>query len=218
MSALSAVKKPVVIWVAIAVVVIIAGLSLFSTINSLRDQGIKRENALEAQYQDNQNELSTYILKIKEILGVADRGANKLDQILSDAIKGRYDGKMEPGTGGAMFSAITEAYPDLTATSASYAKVQDAIMSGRDAYKNKQTQLLAKIESYENWTTQGLIDSQIIKSLGFPTDSLEARVGEKVYKGAEALEQMKNIVKVKEATTAYETGETAPLIEPETTK
>ena len=211
-------SKNLIIIIAIVVAVIVAGISVFGTFNSIRNQGIEKENALEEQYRGNQNELSTYVLKIKETLGIADRGNNKVDEILVDAIKGRYDGNMAPGTGGSMFSAITEAYPDLTANTALYAKVQDAIISGRDAYKNAQNKLLNMIRAYENWSQQGFVNSAIVNMLGFPSEALEARIGDKTYTGKEALNRMKDIVLVKDATTAYETGEMAPLVEPETTK
>lgn len=201
--------------VAVVVLVILA-FSVFGYINTVRNEGIKQENALEAQYRSNQNELSTYILQFKESLGVADKGSSKLEEILTEAVKGRYDGNMEPGTGGSMFSAITEAYPDLTATTQAYAKVQDLVVSGRNAYKNQQDKLLDQIRAYENWSESGLFRSMVVDMIGFPSDSLEARVGDKTYKGAEALDKMKDIVLVKDATQAYDTGETAPLVEPET--
>lgn len=197
------------------VVLVILAFSVFGYINTVRNEGIKQENALEAQYRANQNELSTYVLQFKESLGVAGAGADKLEEILTEAIKGRYDGNMAPGTGGSMFSAITEAYPDLTATTQAYAKVQDLVVSGRNGYKNEQNKLLDQIRAYENWSESGLFRSMVVDMIGFPSDSLEARIGNTTYKGAEALDRMKDIVLVKDATEAYDTGEMAPLIEPE---
>lgn len=209
------ISKGLIATVGIIVVAVIVLVSLFGTVNSTRNEGINRENALEAQYRSNQNELSTYILTIKESLGIADKGNNKIDEILSGAIQGRYDGNMEPGTGGSMFSAITEAYPDLTSNMEMYSKVQDAVVSGRAAFKNQQNKLLDMISNYENWLQEGLIRSTVVKFIGFPSGTLEARVGDTVYTGQEALTKMKQIVLVKDATVSYETGETAPLIEPE---
>jgi hypothetical protein len=203
---------------ATVVVIIIAIMSVFGYVNSIRNEGIAKENSLEQQYQVNQNELSTYVVSIQESLGIADKGSSKLQTILVEAVKGRYDGKMQPGTGGAMFSAITEAYPDLTATTGAYAKVQDQVTSGRTAYKNQQNKLLDQIRSYETWQEQGLIQSTVIRSIGFPSNSLEARVGDTVYKGEEALRYMKRLVLTDEAVTSYETGKTAPLIVPEAAK
>lgn len=199
-------------------VITIAIISVLGYVNGLRDEGIAKENALEQQYQANQNELSTYTTTILESLGVADKGSTKLQNIIVEAVKGRYDGKMEPGTGGAMFSAITEAYPDATATTAAYTKVQDQVVAGRAAYKNQQNKLIDQIRAYENWKEQGYPRSMVINMLGFPTETLEARVGNTVYKGEEALTYMKRLVLVDSTITAYETGKTAPLIVPESTK
>lgn len=207
--------KGLIATIGIIVVVVIVAFSIFGTINSTRNEGIKQENALEAQYRSNQNELSTYILTIKESLGIADKGNNKIDEILSNAIQGRYDGNMDPGTGGSMFSAITEAYPDLTANIKMYEKVQDAVVSGRAAFKNQQNKLLDMVANYENWLQSGIVRSTVVKMIGFPSGTLEARVGDTVYTGQDALNKMKQIVLVKDATVSFETGETAPLIEPE---
>ena len=216
MSASASSSKKLITIGASVVALLIIVVSVFGFINSVKNEGIKRENALESQYRANQNELSTYILQFKESLGVADKGSSKLEEVLTEAIKGRYDGKMAPGTGGSMFSAIQEAYPDLTATTQAYAKVQDLVVSGRNSYKNVQNKLLDQIRSYEDWKGTGMIKPMVADMLGFPTNALEARVGDKTYKGEEALDKMKDIVLVKEASQAYETGETAPLVEPET--
>lgn len=196
------------------VLLLIVGISIFGYTNNVRNEGIRHEAALVAQYQDNQNELSTYILQFNESLGIADRQSERLNTILVEAVKGRYDGNMEPGTGGSMFSAITEAYPDLTASTASYEKVQELVISGRNAYKNKQSMLLDRIRVYETWSESGLIRSSVVDSLGFPSERLEARVGGDVARGRDALDRMKTLVLVGEAVESYETGTTDSLLKP----
>ena len=214
---LSKAMKQLIIWGAVALVVIIAVTSVFGFVNGTRDQGIQKSSALEAQYMDNQNELSTYILKFNESLGIADRQNSKLNDVLLDAVKGRYDndGSLNPGTGGQLFSAITEAYPDLSANSEAYMKVQDLIVSGRDAYKNKQTKLLDMVRDYEVWLDSDLVKSKVIKSLGFPGDYLSVKVGKKTLTGQDALDQIASIVLTEDAQEAYETGTIDPLITPE---
>lgn len=206
-------KIALIIGIPLVLLVVIA-VSIFGYVNSVRNEGIRQEAALVAQYQDNQNELSTYILQFNESLGIADRSSERLNTILSEAIKGRYDGNMEPGTNGSMFSAIAEAYPDLTASTESYEKVQDLVVSGRNAYKNKQSMLLDRIRVYETWSESGLVKSQVVNSLGFPSDRLEARVGQDVARGVDALDRMKTLVLVGEAIESYETGTTDSLIKP----
>lgn len=212
--------KKLIVGAAIALVLIIVGSSLLGWVNDTRNTGIQKETALVAQYQDNQNELSGYILKFNESLGIADRQSNKLNDILLDAVKGRYDNdsSLNPGTGGSMFSAITEAYPDLTATSEVYAKVQDLVVSGRDAYKNKQSLLLDRIRDYNSWRETDLARSWLVDTLGFPSDNLKVTVGNNTYRGLDALDQISRLVLTEDAVTAYETGTQDPLLTPESDK
>lgn len=203
----------------IALIVIVL-VSIFTTFNSVRNEGIAMEDMLEGQYKTNQTELSTHYVTVAEALGVTDRGTTKSQELIVEAIKGRYDGKMEPGTGGSMFSAIAEAYPESAAATntEAYNKVTDLVISGRTAYKNQQIKFDDQLRKYDTWRTQGYIHSTIVNMIGFPSQSLEAHVGDTVYTGDEALKQMKRLVQVKEATTAYETGVMTPLIEPEAAK
>lgn len=213
---LSKSAKQLIIWGAVALVAIIAAVSIFGFINGTRDEGIRKTSALEGQYMDNQNELSSYILKFNESLGIADRQNTKLNEVLLDAVKGRYDndGSLNPGTGGQLFSAITEAYPDLSANSEAYMKVQDLIVSGRDAYKNKQTKLLDMVRDYDVWLQSDFLKSSVIKNLGFPDDYLEVKVDGKPLRGQDALDQIASIVLTEDAKEAYETGTMDPLITP----
>jgi len=198
----------------LVIVALIAGFSIYGFFNKINSEGVQKETALVAQYKDNQNELSAYVLKFKEALGIADRQTDKLDQVLTDAVKGRYDGNMDPGTGGSMFSAITEAYPDLTQTTKSYEKVQDLVVSGRDAFKNKQTKLLDMIRDYDTWRNTGLIRSGFIEDR-FPSDSLTVTDNGESYRGEEALERMRNIILTQDTVETYEKGTQEPLILPE---
>lgn len=204
--------------IAVIVVLVIAVVALFGFYNSVRNEGIAKENQLEQQYQTNQNELSKITLIVKETIGIADKGNSQIDEIIKNAVQGRYDGAMDAGTGGAMFSAIQEAYPDLTANTALWAKVQDAIIAGRQSFANHQRMLSDKVGDYETWMEQGAIKSIMVDMIGFPSDNLEARVGDQVYRGLDALDRIKKPIVAKEATTAFETGEIAPLVEEDTSK
>lgn len=212
-------KIGVVVGAVALVIVAIVAMVFYSKVNGLRNTAISKETALVSQYKDNQNELSTYILQFKETMGVANVGADRLEDILVDAVKGRYDGNMEPGDSGSMFSAIAEAYPDLTATSESYAKVQDLVVSGRNAYKNQQTKLLDMIRDYDSWRNRDFIDSLIVRDwIGAPTDLLKVNVAGVTYKGEDALEKISEIVLVQDAIDSYDTGIQEPLIGDEETE
>src|SRR5579884_1282735 len=141
----------------ILLIIIGSGIGVFSAINSNQKHAVQLETALSAQYLDNQNELSSYISTINETLGVADRASAKANGIIVNAIKGRYqNGSSAKPTGGAFFSAIKEAYPDIHWTTALYAKVQDAVIAGRQAYKDKQSKLLDMLRNYDSWRNAGI--------------------------------------------------------------
>jgi len=210
--------KGLVFGIGFVAVLAIILISVYGSINSTRKTAVNMETSLVAQYKDNQNELSNYILTFNETLGIADRQSNKLNEILLDAAKGRYDNdtSLEPGTGGAMFSAISEAYPDLTATSETYAKVQDVVISGRVAYKNKQSLLLDLIRKYTDWRNDDIFREFLLDTvIGAPTDNLTVTDAGKTYTGEAALEQISNIVLASDAVEAYESGTQDPLITPE---
>lgn len=189
----------------LVIVVLIFVIWPLTALSSTKSQGVDKETQLTAQYQDNQNTLSAYIAGFYEQTGVAKVKADKLNAILLDAVKGRYDGKLAPGTGGAFFSAITEAYPDLSGLNI-YDKIVDYVQAGRANYKNVQTALLDQIRGYDNWRKGGLIHPMWVRFAGFPSSNLEAKVGDTTVTGSEALRKMKQLVLVGQATAAYQTG------------
>lgn len=126
---------------------------------------------------------------------------------------------MQPGTSGSMFSAITEAYPDLTSTTEAYQKVQDLVMVGRKSYQNQQGLLIDKIREYDRWRNSDYINVTLINWIGVPTKILTINTqkdGQPVtLTGEAALNEMRNLVLVKEANDAYDTGVIEPLITPD---
>lgn len=200
-------KKQMIIGGAILAIVVIffSGVGCYS---SARKGAINKENALEAQYRANQNEISSYKAGAREQFSVAVAKTDALNRIIEDAVKGRYEGAgQKPGTGGALFSAIKEAYPTLDLSV--YDRIIDYIQGKREAYKNVQNKLLDMIQDYENYLSDSLTRQALLSN--FPSNRLEARVGDTVYKGDAALQKMKQIVLTKEAEKAYENGEEEPL-------
>lgn len=200
----------------IAVVLVFLVIGAFGKANSIQKTGVDKETALSAQYLDNQNELSAFILGFYEKVSVADRKSDKLEAILVDAVKGRYEGETsaQPGTG-MLFSAISEAYPDLTASLDVYDQVLDHISAGREAYKQKQSKLLDMLRSYDRWRRSGIVHSRLVSVMGLPGGDLKARIGTRFTTGSSALDQMYLIVLTEDARDAYETGTLTPLEVPE---
>jgi hypothetical protein len=205
-------RKSLIIGGVILGAFLVLAFSLYSYVNSTRSAGITHETGLNAQYLDNQNELSSFKSSFYEQIGVANLKSDKLDKILEDAVKGRYEGKMEPGTGGAMFSAITEAYPNLQGQLDLYDRIVDFVRAGREAYKQKQSKLLDQLRAYDKWRQDGIVRSFIVRNvLGIPSDALEARIGTTVARGQAARDQMYVIVLTSDTKKAYETGVDEPM-------
>src|SRR3990167_9253962 len=171
---------PVLLLVAGALLggVFIVGISVYGYFNGVRNELVRQETALNGQYQDNQNELSSYEVSFYEQTGLANLKSEKMDKIITDAIKGRYEGKdgqpVERGQGGAFFSAIVEAYPDLRGQLDVYDKIISFVASGREAYKAKQSKQLDMLRAYESYRQTGWVRSLFVNWIGYP--SLRAQI------------------------------------------
>jgi len=202
--------KGLIITLGVIAGLVFGGFALYNYVNDTRSEGIRMETSLNAQYLDNQNELSSFKASFYEQIGVANLKSDKLDQIIEDAVKGRYEGNMQPGTGGAMFSAITEAYPDLKGQLDLYDRIVDFVKSGREQYKQKQSKLITMLQAYDLWRQDGLVKSFFLGKF-FPSDALKARIGSNVKSGPQALEQMYLIVLTSDTKKAFETGVDEPM-------
>ena len=185
-------------------------IGAYSYVNGLRSISVQKENQLNAQYLDNQNRLSEYISGFYEQIGIANLKSEKMDQIISNAVSGRY-GEDGFSSKGAFFSAITEAYPNLAGLDI-YDKIMDYVKAKRAEYRSVQTKLLDMINSYDTWRQDGFVQSMIISNfLKVPSSRLVAKIGETEYTGEEALKKMKQIVLAGQAVDAYKTGVMEPL-------
>lgn len=201
-------RKGLIIGLVVAGVIGFGGISVYSKVNSEYNAGMAMETRLSEQYQRNQAQLDASTKKIVESVGIANLKSEKMRQIISDAVKGRYEGKMDPGTGGAMFSAIKEAYPQLDL--GIYDKIVDLINAEREAFKNGQTLLLSQLQTYKTWRKTDIIRQWFVVKY-FPSSNLEARIGTRVLTGAAALEQIQLLVTSEGTDDAFNTGKQGPL-------
>lgn len=191
----------------------IAFFGLYAYANGVRNTAIQKEEALSAQYQDNQNELSAMVSTFYETLGIADRKSEQLDRILTDAIKGRYDeGSTAAPGGGQLFSAIREAYPDLGGLSI-YDKVLVQLQGDRTNFKKVQSKFLDQLRDYDTWRAMGFVRSWALGK-DFPSDHLVARIGTKKLTRMAAHEQMELIVLAPDTIKAFDSGTMAPMTMP----
>jgi|GEM_PF-4625640 hypothetical protein len=179
---------------------------------------VTMERQLNSQYLSNQNYLSTYISGFYEQSGVLVAQSDQLDRILTDAVKGRYDGGFSAD--GALFSAVVEAYPEASTTALlqNWSKIQDYIVSQREGYKNIQDKLLDMLRNYDTYRTAEPLRAIALSIMGFPSKNLEARLGTTMTTGEVARNQMYLIVLTKDAIKAYESGVMDPLKVPTPTK
>ena len=201
----------------LAILLIVGCLSYTNTRNEL----IKNERGLSAQYLDNQNYLSAYISGFYEQVSVAQAQNDALDKILLDAVKGRYAG--QDGGGGytvnsPFFAAIVEAYPEAGVAQliANWGKIQDYIAAGREGYRNTQSKLLDMLRAYDTWRESGILKGVIMNGMILhpPTKRLEARIGDTILTGEAARNKMYQIVLTSLALKAYEDGTLDPLTVP----
>lgn len=204
-------KKLIAIGIVITLLISVFGI--YGKFNGIHNKAVDMETQLSQMHRDNQNVLSTFVVSIKEQSQIAHVKSDKLDQILKDAVSGRYDGdsRAQPlASNPALISAVVEAYPDLAGLNI-FDKLFDAIASGRAEFKNRQSALLDRIRAYDRWRKSGIIDSKLISLYGVPTSNLEVRIGNEVKTGEEALNEMRRLVLAADATEQFRTGELEQL-------
>ena len=186
------------------------GISFYGYVNGVRNDGISMEQQLTASYSDNENYLSNYISKFYEQTGIAKFKSAQMDTILTRAVQGRY-GPNGFSAQGAFFSAVKEAYPDLTQLNV-FDRIMETVSAGRDEFKGRQSILLDQIRAYDTWRQQGLVRHILVTNMGFPSDNIKAQVGSNILaEGAAALTKMRELVLTSSTTDAYTSGKMEPL-------
>lgn len=202
--------------ITIAAVVVLAllatlfffGSGLYGYANGLRSQDVSWSTQLNAQYLANQNYLSNYVSGFYEQLGLVKYKSEKMDQILLDYAKARGE---KGAVGQAFLAAVVEAVPNLKGLNIAD-KMLAYVQAGREGYRATQDKLLDMLRGFDRWREDGYIQSWVIANVvGAPSERLEARIGEKVWRGKEAREKMYIIVLTSDTKKAYETGTMEPL-------
>jgi len=209
------ITRRVKIVIALIIAAIVA-IVLYGSFNGVYNRGVELEQQLNAQYLDNQNYLSTYISGFYEQVSVANTASDKLNQVLLDAVKGRYENTSAGGgytVNSPFFNAVVEAYPEASPTEMVklWGQVQEYVVQGREGYRNQQSKLLDMLRTYETWRNSGLVQRNVVSILGFPSKNLTARVGDNQWHGQDAVDKMFTIVLTKDAVNAYNNGTLDPL-------
>lgn len=177
-----------------------------------RNEGRGFELGLTAHYKETMTEYDQGRSTVLDDLKIAGNKRDGLDQLLRAGIEGRKFA----GTGGAvdraaLISAVKEAYPDLKQLGI-YDKIADYVVEMRKKFALNQTQLAREVQKYNTWrTTGGLFHPFFVSVSGFPSKSLEIKIGSTTVTGEEALQKMSTVVMSSGSKKIFETGEDQPL-------
>lgn len=134
-------QKGVAGWVflgVVAAVVFALGASYITNAN----YGVRAEQTLRATWENNEQILASYSLKISEIAQVPQMYRNDIKSIYKDVLKGRYG---ENGSQ-AMFQFLKEQNPQIDA--GLYKAIQQAMEAGRNEFKVAQQTLIDQKRVY----------------------------------------------------------------------
>jgi hypothetical protein len=203
-------KKLIISLTSIALLVIV-GLSTYSYFNGLQQGDVQREVQLSRQYESLKSGLDAFLSTAREQAGVTKAQSAAFDKIMLDAVQGRYAGKdgaptgAKP-TGGTLFSAIAEAYPNLDTLNGSYGRILDTISSGRASFNNNQQKLQDELREYDQWRKSGIVQSYMIQHvIGAPTDNLVVVNGSRKT-GQAAYDVMSHVITSSTTQNAFSSG------------
>lgn len=183
--------------------------SCIGTYVSTRNDGINQELALTRQYKDMMAGYGTFRTTAMDQLNIAREKRDAIDSILKDVMEGRAyvkkDGSVDSS---ALVLAITEKYPDLTGLNI-YDQVLTTVQAGRTRFAKDQRKLSDQVRSYNDWrSTGGLLHPVIVSLVGFPSTSLEVRIGNNPpLTGQAALDKMSEVIITKDTQDIFNNGQ-----------
>ena len=154
-------QKGVAGWVFLGVVAAVALVIVGSYVTNA-NYGNRAEQTLRATWEDNENVLAQYSLKIGEIAQVPAMYRDDIKEIYADVLKGRYG---ENGSQ-AMFQFLKEQNPQIDASL--YTNIQQAMEAGRNEFRVAQTRLVDQKRVYV--TNLGYVWKGFwLETAGYPT-------------------------------------------------
>ncbi|ATS94044.1 major capsid protein [Pectobacterium phage DU_PP_V] len=145
---------------------LVIGGTLFASYVSATNEGARFENQIVLLNQDSENKLSTYTVKIQEMIQVPEMYQNDLKEVIKATFEGRY------GSGGskAVMQWIQE--NNLQFDSKLFVNLQTVIEAGRDEFRIAQTLKLQECRNYRT-NLDYFWKGYWLKFAGFPKKNLD---------------------------------------------
>ena len=139
----------------------LVGVTVVGTYVSYANQGATSEQQIKAKYENMQNVLSGYSLKVAEAAQVPSMYKNAVIDVAKAAISGRYGANGSQAT----FQFLKEQNPNLDPKL--FVKIEEIIEGGRDNFQIEQTQFIDMKRSYQ--TQLALVWSGFwLRTAGYP--------------------------------------------------
>lgn len=128
------------------VLIAVGLIAIFGVVNfaNAKAAGARMERQIEATYRNNQNVLSSYTTRIREMAQIPAMMTEDLTTVMETALSARYGDEGSQ----AVFQWINENYPGRV-DPALYTRIQAAIEAGRIEFRNEQTLLLDQKRVYQ---------------------------------------------------------------------
>lgn len=152
----------------------LVGISIIMYAVSIRNDFVRLENTIHANYEDSKNVHSNYVLKIKEMAQVPKMATEQLTKIVREAIQGRYgdDGSK------AVFQFIQEQNP--TVDPQLYTNIQKEIAGGRTDFENKMRVVIDSKRVSHNMLDD-TVGGFVLEFMGMPRKNIGYNGGKDDY-------------------------------------
>lgn len=137
------ISKALVAVISVAAVISLIIVTIAASYISAHNYGVRAERTIEAEYENMENILAQYSVKIKEAAQVPTMQKDDLLEVFTGAIESRYG---EDGSKAA-FQWIQEQNPNLD--QGTYKKLMQLIEGGRNKFENAQTKFIDTKRAYE---------------------------------------------------------------------
>lgn len=149
----------------LGVLAVLGGVVVMLLINAA-NFGNRSEVNIQKVWENNQNILGQYTLKVQEVASVPAMYKDDLKEVMTSVMTAR----MGPDGSKAMFQWFKEHNVNIDA--AMYTKIQQVIEAGRNEFQNAQTRLVDEKAVYQ--TALGSIpQGWVLKIVGYPKIDLD---------------------------------------------